>query len=332
MGCFSPITHILFLLLCICGTKATDHNVTSAERPVWTGDDVQDLWNEYYNIFPSRNRNAAAFRWSTFLLERSWQMTAERFEHLAGGYCAVAAAIVDPKERTRYRLKLPVIGGGEKEGLMYYCCWPCICDTLDFLKVDTKTVTLKDGVTRTYHFAVMGDPCDNPSALSEIYICPFSGQPTTISQQAPEVVCDMDGNLKGATKSDHGHIIMSMFFEDQYQAASDQSYYTGLCEQRAEDGYSSGMGLIFRKVAGASPITNQEVQSPENQVAGAAMRGSSRKQKSSHASRSATKDSVGSAAVHDPDNVLTCPNGKAGVPKFPMNRVRNISKVQLLMS
>lgn len=243
----------IFLYLSLCGHSET---LSSVSKPSWDGTTVEDLWNEYYNIFPTQNRNAAAFRWSTFLLERSWQMSPETFEHLSGGYCAVAAAIVKPQARSRYRLKLPVIGGGMQQGLMYYCCWPCICDTLDFLKVDTKTVLLKDGLSRTYNFAVMGNPCKNPSALKAPYIEPFSGQKTTLSHQAPEVKCTADGRLEGATTSDNGHVIMAMFFEDSGQQANPQQYFTKQCKERAQGGYRSGMGLIFRKVAGASPITS----------------------------------------------------------------------------
>ena len=38
-------------------------------------------------------------------------------------------------------------------GFMYYCCWPCVCDTNDFIRVDTRNVTTAEG-TRQYHFAV----------------------------------------------------------------------------------------------------------------------------------------------------------------------------------
>jgi hypothetical protein len=213
-----------------------------------------------------------------------------------------------------------MIGGGTKAGLMYYCCWPCICDTLDFLRVDTKTVQLAGGVSRQYNFAVMGDPCKNSAALTTPYICPFSGRTTTIPQQAPEIKCGADGALEGATKSDNGHIIMAMFFEDQGQPSMEQSYFTGFagspCEKRAAGGYKSGMGLIFRKVASASPISSFVVQ----------------EQATARLFRTPSKTSLGSAAVQKPDYILTCPNGESGVSRASAKQLVNISQAQLLTS
>lgn len=49
------------------------------------GASVQDLHDEYYNIFRYGNRNAASHRWSTFLLDRSEQMTTDRLEMFFSG-------------------------------------------------------------------------------------------------------------------------------------------------------------------------------------------------------------------------------------------------------
>lgn len=312
---------LLFYVLslpALCASHGRLLNSSFASRPQWSGTTVQDLWNEYYNIFPTHNRNAAAYKWSTFIFERSWQMDASTFEHLASGYCAVAASIVNPQKRTRYRLELGKIGGGVQSGLMYYCCWPCICDTLDFLRVDTKTIQLK-GEKRKYHFAVMGDPCKNPIALTTPYTDPFSGQPSTLQQDAPEVECSVDGKLKGATRSDNGYIIMSMFFNDQGHPSNEQSYFTGFdgspCEKRAAGGYQSGMGLIFRKVAGASPIQSFAAQKPNTE-----------KLAPKSAFRASLQKPLGSAAIHPPSDILTCPNGEAGVARSFLKRLVNISK------
>jgi len=314
----------VLLLWILCRPLVKSQKVALVSRPQWSGTTVEDLWNEYYNIFPSRNRNAAAFRWSSFLLERSWQMSAGTFEHLASGYCAVAASIVNPRDSTRYRLQLPMIGGGMKQGLMYYCCWPCICDALDFLKVDTKTVQLKDGTSRSYQFVVMGNPCANPHAMAAPYTCPFTGRTTSMSEEAPEVKCNADGSLKGATKSDNGYIIMAMFFEDRGQPSNEQAYFSGFegspCAKRAAGGYQSGMGLVFRKVAGASPISSFT-----------ALPQPSQNKTSSRAFRVASK-SLGSSAVHEPNDVLTCRNGQAGFLHPFKKRLAQISLTQLLKS
>ena len=49
---------------------------------------------------------------------------------------------------------------------MYYCCWPCVCDTQDFIRVDTKTIRTAEGPQK-FRVAVIGNPCDDPSALTK---------------------------------------------------------------------------------------------------------------------------------------------------------------------
>jgi hypothetical protein len=222
----------------------------------WNGENVRDLHKEYYNIFKHGNRNAASHLWSKFLLDRSSEMTPEKLTYMFSGFCAVSGSPVSPQDRTRYRLTLDKVGGGKHTGYMYYCCWPCVCDTQDFIRVDTKNVTLAGGETRQYHFAVLGNPCDNPDALDRPFTQPFHwGGETTLRREAPEVRCNNDGKLDGAYISDHGYTIISMFFdEDPSLKSMDETMFAGHCKQRADAGYNSGMGEIFRKVAAISPV------------------------------------------------------------------------------
>ena len=161
---------------------------------------------------------------------------------------------------------------------MHYCCWPCIQDVKDFLKIDTLNVTLQNGERKTYHFAVVGDPCKNEDMLDEPFVQPFDRRKTTIRREAREVRCE-NGKLTGATLSDGGFVIIGMFFDLPQDTATSQAlveagppqpgrltdagngilvqdeYEWGpTCEQRAANGYNSGMGEIFRKVAAITRI------------------------------------------------------------------------------
>jgi len=221
---------------------------------LWKGELVHHLHEEYYNVFKSGNRNAASHLWSSFLLDRSVQMTHERFIYMFSGICAISGSPVQPQDRTRYRLNLELVGGGRRSGWMYYCCWPCVCDTQDFIKVDTKTIQTADG-PRQYHFAVIGDACKEPEKL----------RTSLVQQQAPEVRCSPEGQLMGAYRSDHGHIIISMFFEeDPSLTAMDESVFQASCADRAANGFNSGMGDIFRKVAAMSPVNALLLTGGEN--------------------------------------------------------------------
>jgi len=221
----------------------------------WDGKTVQDLHREYGNIFKHGNRNAASHLWSSFLLDRAPFMSTKRLERLAGGYCAVSGSPVTPMSQTRYKMSLDrVDGSGKQVGYMYYCCWPCVCDTEDFIRVDTKTIRTRDG-SKQYFVAVIGNPCDRPRELTRRFVQPFDGRRTTIAESAAEVRCGVGGRLEGATMSDNGYVILSLFFD----ASSDHgvtanSEFASMCEDRKNNGYNSGMGEIFRRVAAISPV------------------------------------------------------------------------------
>jgi len=252
----------------------------TAENPA-----VTDLHNEYHNIFHHGNRNAASHRWATFLLQRSTQMTFDRLIFFFQGFCSVSGSPVRPSDYTRYRVTLPQVNTPTKlTGFMYYCCWPCICDTQDFIRVDTLDVTDRDGIIRKHNFAVIGNPCDYAEKLQEPFVQPFGRKTTTLAETAQEVRCDEEGVLEGATISDNGYIIIGMFFDAVEVKVEgkvaidnptpgrisntlvlgksvnfhDESEWLGFegshCSDRARDGYNSGMGEIFRKVCTISPI------------------------------------------------------------------------------
>jgi hypothetical protein len=211
------------------------------------------------------------------------QMTQARLEYMFTGYCAVSGSPVNPHDYNRYRLTLPLVSGGGKRrtGYMHYCCWPCVCDTQDFIRVDTKTVSTSDG-ERQYHFAVLGNPCQNPDDLDRPFLQPFDRRWTSIRQSAPEVRCGDNHTLIGATLSDHGYPIIAMFFdaeqlEDEVADGAvsngnaaptpgrisvspsgvkyqDETEWGPMCTDRANNGYNSGMGEIFRKVAAITEI------------------------------------------------------------------------------
>ncbi len=259
----------------------------------WRGQTVRDLHREYSNIFRYGNRNAASHRWSTFLLERSQNFDAEQLAYFFSGFCAVSGSPINPSDYNRYGLTLDAADGTKVAGHMHYCCWPCVCDTQDFIKVDTRNVTLKGGESQQFHFVVIGNPCDHEEMLNVPFVQPFDRRQTTLSREAQEVRCTANGELEGATLSDHGFPIISMFFNPQsltgeaagmaaqvavVRPASQQpgrlsrtasgvpfqseAEYFDMCTNRANQGYNSGMGEIFRKVAAISPVQLPVAVSP----------------------------------------------------------------------
>lgn len=225
------------------GTVQASREVATPWRP----NNVRDLHNEYYNIFKRGNRNAASHLWASFLLDRAPQLSEDTLRLMFGGFCAVSGSPVLPGDYSRYRMTLDTVTGSTIEGYTYFCCWPCVCDTQDFIRVDTRNVTTADGADVPMHFLVIGNPC--------------TGNHDRIPWEAPEVVCNGQ-ELSGATMSDHDFVIISMFFPiDAARAdATDtlphnhETAFRSHCEQRAQMGYNSGMGEIFRKVASIAPL------------------------------------------------------------------------------
>ncbi|MEM1031415.1 MAG: hypothetical protein AAF928_10325 [Myxococcota bacterium] len=229
------------------------------------GDTLEDLWDHFEQIFPTGNRNAASHRWATFLLERADTMTAQQLEFFFQGFCPVSGSPVTARAANRFAVRLPRADGeGTMDGYIHFCCWPCICDTMDFIHADTRTVTTKDGDVKL-PFVVIGDPCAKEGALDQTFIQPFGDRKTTLRETAPELSCK-NGRLEGATRSDHGHVIIGRLFTERTptpyageakaveRLPSEQVDWTARCKKRADEGFESGMGVIFRKAAEVAPL------------------------------------------------------------------------------
>jgi len=171
----------------------------------------------------------------------------------------VSGSPVRPASFKRYKYTaLPMVGGGNATGFLYHCCAPCVCDTQEFIKLDTKTIETKSGMQQ-FKFQVIGNPCSSPSFSSiynKLWNDPFRpGSQSSLAQDAPDVKCDGE-HLEAAVLSDHGNIIVGMMLDevDAFErmtftdVASDDGL-RGFCKQRKEAGYNSGMGVIFAKVA-----------------------------------------------------------------------------------
>ena len=244
----------------------------------------RELHQRYSEIFRYGNRNAASHLWTSYILDRAAMTPAAQLELLFSGFCAVSGSPVYPSDYKRYRLRLKhAVTGVDEVGFMYYCCWPCVCDTWDFIKVDTLTVNTADG-PKAYRFAVIGDPCENEAQLDVPFIQPFDGRTTTLRRDAPEVRCE-NGRLIGATRTDHGFIAISMFFDAPSEEEEDRGVwqpgrvvqrgghvfqddveYSDMCSERASDGYNSGMGEIFRRVAAITPVGSDQLEAPHDAI------------------------------------------------------------------
>ena len=210
-----------------CAAVAAANNSLELVRDVALEDvpaGPRELHQRYSEIFRYGNRNAASHLWTSYILDRAAVTPAAQIELLFSGFCAVSGSPVYPSDYKRYRLRLKhAVTGVDEVGFMYYCCWPCVCDTWDFIKVDTLTVNTADG-PKAYRFAVIGDPCRNEEQLDVPFVQPFDGRTTTLRRDAPEVRCE-NGQLIGATRTDHGFIAISMFFDAPSEEEEDRGVW-----------------------------------------------------------------------------------------------------------
>mmetsp|Transcript_42126 Transcript_42126/g.106009 ORF Transcript_42126/g.106009 Transcript_42126/m.106009 type:complete len:341 (+) Transcript_42126:38-1060(+) len=232
-------------------------------------DTPKDLGDQYFNIFKTGNRNAASHLWASFVLERAGSMPSGKVGEIFRGFCAVSGSPIPDDPHTMYKVTLPKVGGGTVTGVARHCCWPCICDMNEHVRVDTKTINTADGA-HAMEFLVIGDPCSKAHLLAQSFMDPFSGTNTSLGHAAPELRCEGD-KLAGAVFSDHGHPIIGMLFTDSEsldavpelpaphqksaKTSSDPTFgYGEMCSLRRAQGYNSGMGLIFHLVARIAPI------------------------------------------------------------------------------
>lgn len=231
---------------------------------------IEDLTSKYETIFPSGNRNAASHLWASFILARAGQLSKATVETLFRGFCPVSGSPLPDVPHTRYHSTLHRTDGSAVEGITHHCCWPCICDLQEMVRVDTATVATAEG-DQQYDFLVIGDPCKHAEGLDQTFTDPFTDTEVSLHHEAPEVHCK-DGKLEGAMLSDSGYPIIGMYFTDaaDFEAlpTTEASSFDAQCVQRHDSGYNSGMGLIFHLVASISPLPGGNVLEEKASLAG----------------------------------------------------------------
>jgi len=212
---------------------------------------IRELHDAYWQIFPrTGNRNAASHIWTTYVIDKvkGGTHTEDEIYKLFSSFCPVSGSIVTPtpswnlwtglkvKESARpswrpYQIELPATGS------VYTCCWPCICDIQEFVKVDTLKINTRDKGEILFPVLVIGDPCIDESR---------------IPQEASELKCN-NGVLEKTTLSRGRHIVIGMLQKATYSVNTAQSKQAQ-CDNRRLNNYQWGMGKIFLKVAQINPV------------------------------------------------------------------------------
>ena len=85
-------------------------------------------------------------------------MTRGEILNLFSGFCPVSGSPVIPSERPEFRVPVKKAGSPQEivMGDIYFCCTPCVCDTMEFVRTDKVALNTTSGVD-TFNALVIGN-------------------------------------------------------------------------------------------------------------------------------------------------------------------------------
>ena len=161
----------------------------------WAGETVRDLHREYQNIFRYGNRNAASHRWATFLRAERVHERGEAHPHVH--------RVLRRERLPDHALRLQQVPARARQRRRAGRARQRPCTTAAGRRLRRRTYQgghqdgdAARGESRQFHFAVIGNPCDDPAALRRPFVQPFDGRSTTLAR-TPQRWCNPDGSLEG---------------------------------------------------------------------------------------------------------------------------------------
>lgn len=197
-----------------------------------------ELFDQYSCLFhPTNNRNTASHIWVNHLAHHSSMLSKDEFIEQARGFCAVSGSPISGSNE--FVQDLTTTFGNTSRVSMNHCCWPCACDIKDAneqdkLHIHESTIPTAEGAL-DINFIVMDDPCKSSK---------------TIPHEAPAVECSGDTLLNAVhLQTPLGSKVAIGF---AFQTEDEVNYPVEDCHTRANRGYQSGMGKIFRDLLSLS--------------------------------------------------------------------------------
>ena len=208
-----------------------------ASEEVSSYESLRNNWNE---IFPDGNRNAAGAKFFKYILEK--ENNFKRFTEFNKLYCAVSGSLIKPGKKP-HSVYLKDFETNEKIcGDYYACCWPCLCDIMLYSKINRTMITFDDNA-ETVHAITIGNPCEKkyfPEEVSREYFC-----------RGSEINTDSVKEIDGRLVIGYLHNATTCSSDKILQIDNDR--FTGkLCSIRNNipiDKLGFGMGDIFIKLA-----------------------------------------------------------------------------------
>tara|TARA_B100001094_G_C18178060_1_gene799130 strand:- start:501 stop:1136 length:636 start_codon:yes stop_codon:yes gene_type:complete len=197
------------------------------------------LMNDFMVIFPDSNRNGGGVQFYHHIVTNI-KPTKKEFLEYNKFYCGVSGSPIDPGRTDAFDyIVVKDLQGKEIYGQYWRCCWPCICDVMKYVRVETHIVQLKDGPYK-HHVLTIGDPCKYKDKI-----------PASVTS----FKCKQGKSLNGIrTKS--GRLIIGVLYNAKPYSNQNITNVLKQCKERNStppDKLQWGMGDIFVKLSLINP-------------------------------------------------------------------------------
>ena len=130
-----------------------------------------DLANDWSEIFPDQNRNAAGPKFFKHILSKN--ISYQDFLEYNKLYCAVSGSLIDPNNKPEFVYLKSVENDDKICGFYFRCCIPCSCDLMKYSKAKKMKYTFTDG-EKEFFVLTIKNPCgkdDFPIEVNKNYFC-----------------------------------------------------------------------------------------------------------------------------------------------------------------
>tara|TARA_B100000674_G_scaffold429326_1_gene385152 strand:- start:191 stop:934 length:744 start_codon:yes stop_codon:yes gene_type:complete len=157
----------LFLLTFLFTNVSNSSDYTNKDDHYYY-DKLKENWND---IFPDGNRNAAGSKFFKYLIDQD--LSYVDFIEFNKRYCPVSGSLIRPGIEPSF-IALFENGSDFKTcGDVYFCCWPCACDSMKYAKSMNISHQFK-GIENEFTVMVIDNPCKKnnfPLEVNREYFC-----------------------------------------------------------------------------------------------------------------------------------------------------------------
>ena len=200
----------------------------------------EELRADWGKIFPNKNRNAGGALFFKYILDNS--NSREEFFEKNKMYCSVSGSLVRPGSEPDFVSVKSQDGNELICGSLYRCCWPCSCDVMKFVQVQTLEKKFNEKID-LINVLTIKNPCEKQNFPEEV--------------DRDSLCIGTSLNKKRVTEI-NGRLVVGMLFDGKICAPRDiekinreviTGSYCPLRNNTPLEEVRGGMGDIFIKMA-----------------------------------------------------------------------------------